>query len=345
MLCWHGSVQPESRASDVDADHPLATGPRWLQSPIIGHDGATPSRLIQRMLTPSGKLKPPRGTVAALSGLLLMAAVFMPLPLDRPAYAREITSGAVQTMATNNGQGWQPDPNLSNSMSSLFNPSSWDQGGQTSGGGQSQDTNTTQTSQSSTQSAAPASTSDQSATTAPAPNRVTASSRGGDRPTPDISTHAKFIAAVAQAAQASQLDSGVPASVTIAQAILESDWGQSLLAKRGQNYFGIKAGAAGPGPAGVISMSTWEVISGANVTVNDAFKAYHNLYESVMDHGRFLADRSRYAAAFQYVNDPREFARQIQAAGYATDPSYATKLINIMNSYDLYQYDLPQPGQ
>jgi flagellum-specific peptidoglycan hydrolase FlgJ len=177
-----------------------------------------------------------------------------------------------------------------------------------------------------------------------APARVTPTSRGGDRPTPDISTHDKFIAAVAEVAQESQLDSGVPASVTIAQAILESDWGQSLLATKGQNYFGIKA-SKGPGPAGEISMSTWEVISGANVTVSDAFKAYHNLYESVMDHGRFLADNARYAAAFKVTNDPKEFARRIQAAGYATDPSYATKLINLMDKFNLYQYDLPQSGQ
>jgi len=177
----------------------------------------------------------------------------------------------------------------------------------------------------------------------PSADRPTPSSRGGPRPTPDISTHDKFIAAVAEAARESQADSGVPASVTIAQAILESDWGQSQLAKKGQNYFGIKA-TRGPGPAGEISMRTWEVVSGANITVQDAFRAYHNLYESVMDHGRFLADNPRYAAAFKVTDDPREFARRIQAAGYATDPAYASKLINLMNRYNLYQYDL-QPSE
>jgi len=174
------------------------------------------------------------------------------------------------------------------------------------------------------------------------PPRVAASSRGGNRPTPDISTPEKFIAAVAEAAQDSQRDSRVPASVTIAQAILESDWGNSLLAKKGQNYFGIKA-TKGPGTAGVIRMSTWEVLSGKNVVVTDGFRAYNTLYESVMDHGRFLADNPRYAAAFQVLNDPREFARRIQAAGYATDPAYSMKLINLINKYNLIQYDLPLP--
>lgn len=144
---------------------------------------------------------------------------------------------------------------------------------------------------------------------------------------------------MAEAAQESQLDSKVPASVTIAQAILESDWGKSLLAKKGQNYFGIKA-HGGPGPAGIISMNTWEVIGGANVTVRDGFKAYHNLWESVMDHGRFLADNSRYAKAFKFPNDPKEFARQIHLAGYATDPAYTTKLVRLMDKYNLYQHDL-----
>lgn len=144
---------------------------------------------------------------------------------------------------------------------------------------------------------------------------------------------------MAEAAQESQLDSKVPASVTIAQAILESDWGKSQLAKKAQNYFGIKS-SSGPGPAGVISMNTWEVIGGANVTVNDGFKAYHNLWESVLEHGHFLADNRRYAPAFKFPNDPKEFARQIHLAGYATDPAYTSKLVNLMNKFNLYQYDL-----
>ena len=135
------------------------------------------------------------------------------------------------------------------------------------------------------------------------------------RPTTDLSTPDGFIAAVGAAAQQSQKETKVPASVTIAQAILESDWGNSLLSKKANNYFGIKA-SSGPGPAGVIRMSTWEVIQGANVTV---------------------------AGAFKFTDDPAEFARQIAAAGYATDPAYASKLISLIQKFGLDRYDL-KPG-
>lgn len=173
--------------------------------------------------------------------------------------------------------------------------------------------------------------------------RLDPSSRGGSRSArPDISTPEKFIAVVAEAARDSQMSTRVPASVTIAQAILESDWGKSQLSSKALNFFGIKA-QRGPGPAGIIMMDTWEVLSGANNVVNDAFRAYHNIFESVDDHGRFLHDNPRYAAAFKVANDAREFARRIHAAGYATDPNYSAKLIKLMDKYNLYQYDLPTP--
>jgi flagellum-specific peptidoglycan hydrolase FlgJ len=77
--------------------------------------------------------------------------------------------------------------------------------------------------------------------------------------------------------------------------------------------------------------------------VNAAFKAYHNIFESVDDHGRFLRDNPRYAAAFKVPNDPKEFARRINDAGYATDPAYSAKLIRLIDKYNLYQYDFPTP--
>jgi len=152
-----------------------------------------------------------------------------------------------------------------------------------------------------------------------------------------MSTPDRFMAVVGEAAQASQQSTGVPASVTVAQAILESDWGKSGLATRAFNLFGIKSKGR-LGPAGEIKMNTWEVFGGTSVTVNDGFRAYHDVFESVEDHGLFLRENARYASAFR-TGDAKEFARRIHAAGYATDPGYSDKLIRLMDKYDLYRFD------
>lgn len=147
-----------------------------------------------------------------------------------------------------------------------------------------------------------------------------------------------FITAVGTAAQSSQRTTGVPASVTVAQAILESDWGRSRLARMGNNLFGIKA-QGGAGPAGTLTLAAWEVINGQDVLVEAVFRAYNTLEESIDDHGRFFTRNRRYADALAVANDPRAFARAIQDDGYATDPSYASKLIRLMDRYDLYRFD------
>lgn len=146
-----------------------------------------------------------------------------------------------------------------------------------------------------------------------------------------------FINTVGAAARRSRQATGVPASVTVAQAILESDWGRSRLTRQGNNLFGIKALTA-PGPAGVISLSTWEYLDGNDVVVQAPFRAYFSLEESVEDHGRFFRGRT-YRQAMAVADDPRAFARAIQDAGYATDPEYASKLIRLMDRYDLYRFD------
>jgi flagellum-specific peptidoglycan hydrolase FlgJ len=146
-----------------------------------------------------------------------------------------------------------------------------------------------------------------------------------------------FIEAAGAAAQASQRATGVPASVTVAQAILESDWGRSTIAGA-NNYFGIKA-TSGPGPAGVVWANTREFIGGAWTTVQAPFRAYHSMDESFVDHGLFLLKNPRYAPAFQHSDDPATFARLIHQAGYATAPTYADSLISLMDRYALYQFD------
>jgi flagellum-specific peptidoglycan hydrolase FlgJ len=148
----------------------------------------------------------------------------------------------------------------------------------------------------------------------------------------------QFIGSIAEAAVASADRTGVPASVTIAQAILESYWGSSRLAREANNFFGIKAQTRG-GSAGAVAYSVWEVIGGRNVMQNQAFRAYNSISESFIDHGLFLVENGRYAAAMSAKNDPRQFARAINQAGYATDPAYASKLIGLMDRYDLYRYD------
>jgi hypothetical protein len=147
-----------------------------------------------------------------------------------------------------------------------------------------------------------------------------------------------FIDAVGAAAQKSARVTGVPASVTVAQAILESDWGRSRLTRQGNNLFGIKA-LNGAGPAGVVTMATWEHTAGGDVVVQAPFKAYYTLEQSIDDHGKFFTQNHRYAAALSVARDARAFAGGIQDAGYATDPSYASKLIALMDRYNLYRFD------
>jgi flagellum-specific peptidoglycan hydrolase FlgJ len=127
---------------------------------------------------------------------------------------------------------------------------------------------------------------------------------------------------------------GVPASVTIAQAILESGWGQSSLTTRAHNLFGMK----GTGPAGSVTVPTKEYLNGQWVTIQAAFKAYHNDAESIQDHGRLIATGHYYTHAMTLRNDPKAFANALTGV-YATAPNYGQSLISIMNRYNLYQFD------
>jgi mannosyl-glycoprotein endo-beta-N-acetylglucosaminidase len=149
----------------------------------------------------------------------------------------------------------------------------------------------------------------------------------------------EFINAVGDAAQRSRKTTGVPASVTVAQAILESDWGRSRLARQGNNLFGIKALGTASGPAGVVSLATWEHVDGGDVVVQAPFKAYYTLQQSIEDHAGFFRRNKRYSPAMAVAGDAQAFARAIQDAGYATDPSYASKLIALMDRYNLYRFD------
>lgn len=134
-------------------------------------------------------------------------------------------------------------------------------------------------------------------------------------------------------ALAVQAQAGIPASLTIAQAALESNWGRSGLTQQANNLFGIK----GAGPAGSVTMRTTEVRGGQPVQVDAAFRAYHDWNESVNDYAALLSGSSRYAKALR--TDGASAARAVAAAGYATDPLYADKLIALMDANSLYRYD------
>jgi lysozyme len=143
-----------------------------------------------------------------------------------------------------------------------------------------------------------------------------------------------FINQVAAGAIAAQHTYGVPASVTIAQAIDESAWGQSTLAAQDHNLFGIK----GAGPAGSVSFPTQEFQNGQWVTISAQFRAYHDVTQSIEDHGKLLATSGYYTAAMAARNAPDQFAQALTGV-YATNPSYGSNLISLMQRYNLYRFD------
>ena len=121
----------------------------------------------------------------------------------------------------------------------------------------------------------------------------------------------------------------IPASITLAQGLFESGAGQSRLAVEGNNHFGIKCNG-------------WEgrKIYEDDDARNECFRAYKSAFESYEDHSRFLANGRRYASLFQLKQtDYRGWAKGLKAAGYATNPQYANKLIEIIQLYKLYEYD------
>lgn len=121
----------------------------------------------------------------------------------------------------------------------------------------------------------------------------------------------------------------IPASITLAQGLLESGAGKSELARKGNNHFGIKC-------KGWTGRTTYH----DDDERNECFRAYNSAYESYTDHSRFLAGSARYRSLFSLGStDYKGWAKGLKAAGYATNPQYAQKLIEIIQLYKLYQYD------
>lgn len=155
-----------------------------------------------------------------------------------------------------------------------------------------------------------------------------------------------FIKRVSVGAMQTQNDYGIPASVTIAQAALESSWGASTLTKKAKNYFGIRADKNYL-KKGLPSFAidTAEYIGGKKITDKKApFRKYESYTDSLTDHANFLLNNSRYDKLFDY-DTPEQWAKGLQKAGYSTSPTYADTLIKLIKKYDLKQYDTKAASQ
>lgn len=144
----------------------------------------------------------------------------------------------------------------------------------------------------------------------------------------------QFIESIAPKAQEIQRKYGVPASIAIAQAALESGWGGSV---KGNNLFGIKAGKTWAGAT--IDLATHEYLNGTKTGITDKFRAYECVEDSLENYGQFLANNCRYSRVIG--SSAHQAADELQRAGYATDPRYADKLKSIINTYNLTQFDDP----
>ncbi|MBE6837917.1 MAG: mannosyl-glycoprotein endo-beta-N-acetylglucosamidase [Ruminococcus sp.] len=141
----------------------------------------------------------------------------------------------------------------------------------------------------------------------------------------------EFLSRIVPLATADMKTTKILASLTIAQAILESGWGLSGLTKRSNNLFGIK----GKG----VASKTFEYINGKRVDITDNFKAYPDWETSVADHSGLFLRLPRYHNLIGET-DYKEACRKVQADGYATAPNYAEVLIRLIEQYKLYQYDV-----
>ena len=128
-------------------------------------------------------------------------------------------------------------------------------------------------------------------------------------------------------------------SVKLAQAALETGWGKSVIGEA-NNMFGIKGrGAKTPYWNGdVVNKATQEFTNGAYHTVNEPFRKYNSLVDSIKDHTYFLQQNPRYKMVFE-AKTPEAQAKALLACGYATDPPYADKLMSIVNSNNLTLLD------
>ncbi len=144
-------------------------------------------------------------------------------------------------------------------------------------------------------------------------------------------TRAQYIEKYKDIAIQEMVEFNIPASITLAQGILESGSGNSRLARVGNNHFGIKCHKGWVG----------ETIHADDDAPNECFRKYPHPYDSYKDHSFFLSQRGRYSFLFDLeITDYKGWARGLKKAGYATNPKYAQLLIKIIEDNQLYKYDL-----
>jgi len=149
-------------------------------------------------------------------------------------------------------------------------------------------------------------------------------------------TKDEFISAATAAARAFAENGGSHAGVAVAQAALESNWGNSQLARDAHNYFGIKAHGSLPW----IELPTHEAKNGALVRVSARFAKYGSIEACFADRQRILATIAAYAEARACATEPEAFIRAL-ARHWATDPHYAEKLLRIYREHGFDQLDQP----
>lgn len=148
---------------------------------------------------------------------------------------------------------------------------------------------------------------------------------------------ADFLDQLLLRARACQHAAGIPASFTLAQAALESSWGARA---PGNNLFGMKADPGWTGPT--VDIATHEFVDGKPVPIVAKFRAYPSWADSLADHTQFYLQNPRYRKCF-LEKTGEGWARAVAAAGYATDPGYADKLISIIRGRDLTRFDTEKP--
>lgn len=142
----------------------------------------------------------------------------------------------------------------------------------------------------------------------------------------------QFVARFYKTAQIEQQKFGIPASISLAQGIIESNAGNSKLARMTNNFFGLKCFQIGctPTHCGLY----------ADDSKNDRFRKYTSPWQSWRDHSKFLAERPHYQFLFE-TQDWRKWADGLDEVGYASDKNYCQKLTKIITDLKLYVYDLP----